>query len=93
MVAPLASRYYDEDVDHSAGNWWPNYGRVSLSNVSKCRCNLACLAEYLEQPATLGVTQDQSMLIEEHMRWFDGECIGEKCEGRRPWGLGARGGG
>ena len=46
MVAPLALRDYDEDVVHSAGNWWPNYGRVSLINVSKCRSNLLCLAEY-----------------------------------------------
>ena len=46
MVAPLELRDYDEDVDHSAGNWWLNYGRVSLINVSKCRSNLSCLAEY-----------------------------------------------
>ncbi len=46
VVALLALRDYDEDVDHSAGNWWLNYGRVSLINVSKCRSSLSCLAEY-----------------------------------------------
>jgi hypothetical protein len=84
-LAPLVSGDAGEDVAYAADNWWLNYGRLSLVNVSKCRSNLSCLSEYFAARerstsdtwgATGSVNDDK-----EDMRGFDGELIGRRLEG------------